>query len=67
MLGRVEDRGAVVAERQRGWPVGAAELALSGGAGHAVVAVVVVAGDRGELVAGQLGGLLVVDGGLTQV
>ena len=42
----------------------AAEFALGGGAAHAVVAVVVVAGDRGEFVAGEFGGLLVVDGGL---
>ena len=42
-------------------------VALGGGADHAVVAVVVVAGDRRELVAGELGALLVVDGGLLLV
>ena len=43
---------------------GAADLAVRGGADHAVVAVGVGSGDRREFVSGQLGGLLVVEGGL---
>ena len=45
-------------------PERAADLAHGGGAGDAVVAVGVVGGDPAELVAGELGGLLVVRGGL---
>ncbi len=64
VLGWGEDRGAVVRSRYRLWSEWAAEFALGGGAGRAVVAVGVVAGDRRELVAREFGALLVVFGGL---
>ena len=64
VFGRIEDRWAVVGEGDRRGFVGAAEFALGGGAAGAVVAVGVGSGDRGEFVAGQFGGLLVVGGGL---
>ena len=64
MLGRLEDRGAVVQQGLRRGAQWAAELALGGGADHAVVAVGVVAGDRGEFVFGELAALLVVCLGL---
>ena len=64
VLGWGEDRGAVVRARHRVWSEWAAEFALGGGAGRAVVAVGVGAGDRRELVARELGALLVVFGGL---
>src|SRR6266516_2942962 len=45
-------------------PQRAADLAHGGGAGDAVVAIFVVAGDPAELVPGELGGLAVVVRGL---
>jgi hypothetical protein len=59
MLGRVEDRGAVIGERDRLWSEGAAELALRGRADRTVVSVAVVGGESSELVAGELCALLV--------
>ena len=44
-LGRGEDRGVVVRERDRGGSVWAAEFSLGGGAADAAVPVGVVAGD----------------------
>src|SRR6266540_7467253 len=64
VLGCGEDLRAGVVELHRRGPVRAAQLALGGGAGDAVVAVAVVARDRPELVARELCGLLVVRGGL---
>ena len=59
MLGRGEDLRPVAGERHGGRAEGAADLAHGRGAHDPVVAVGVVAGDAAELVAGQLGGLLV--------
>jgi len=52
MLGRGEDLGAVPAERHGCRAQRAADLAHGGGAGDAVVAVGVIAGDPAELVPG---------------
>ena len=64
MLGRLEDLRAVPVQGHRRRPQRAADLAGDGGAGNAVVAVFVVAGDPAELVAGGFIGLRVVRGGL---
>jgi hypothetical protein len=64
VLGRGEDLGPVPVQRHGGGPERAADLAGDSGAGGAVVAVGVVAGVPAELVAGELGGLLVVRGDL---
>jgi len=64
VLGRGEDGGMGVGERHRGRPQRAAELAGDRRADDPVVAVFVVARDPSELVGGELGGLVVVGGGL---
>src|ERR1700737_1686089 len=64
MLGRRVDGGAVVRERERAGLGGASDRAVRGGADHAVLAIGVGSCDRREFVAGQFGGLLVVEGGL---
>jgi hypothetical protein len=61
---RGEDLGPVAGERHGGRVQRAAGLAHGRGAGDPVVAVGVVAGDAAELVAGELGGLLVMRAGL---
>ena len=66
MLGRGEDLGPVAVQRHGGRAQRAADLAHGGGAHDPVVAVGVVGGDPAELVAGELGGLLVVRGGLVR-
>ena len=64
VLGRGEDLGPVPVQGHRLRAERAADLARGGGAGDAVVAVGVVGGVPAELVAGELGGLLVVGGDL---
>ena len=59
-----EDLGPVPVQRQGGGAERAANLAQGGRALDPVVAVGVVCGEAAELVAGQLGGLAVVRGGL---
>ena len=66
MLGRGEDLRPVVGERHGCRAERAADLAHGRGTHDPVVAVGVVAGDLAELVAGGLGGLLVVGGGLVR-
>ena len=66
MLGRGEDLRPVAGQRHGGRAQRAADLAHGRGAHDPVVAVGVVAGDLAELVAGGLGGLLVVRGGLVR-
>src|SRR5262249_32910377 len=60
VVGWGEDLGPVAVQGHGGGPQRAADLARGRGAGDAVVAVGVVAGDPAELVPGGLGGLLVV-------
>ena len=60
MLGRGEHFGMVVRESHRRFSQWAAKLAGDGGTGDAVIAIVVVSADAPELVAGQLGGGVVV-------
>ena len=67
MPGRGEDLGPVPAEGHRGGAERAADLAHGGGAGDAVVAVCVVAGDAPELVTGEFGGVRVVRGDVAGV
>jgi hypothetical protein len=62
--GRGEDLGPVAVQGHGGGPQRAADLPHDRGAGDAVIAIGVVAGDPAELVAGGLGGLLVVGFGL---
>ena len=64
MLGGLENLRAVPVQGHRRRAQRAADLAHGRGAGDAVVAVFVVAGGAAELVAGGLGGLRVVRGGL---
>src|SRR5262249_15616719 len=60
----LQDLRAVPVLGHRCGPERAADLAHGGGAGDPVVAVLVVAGEAAELVAGELGGLAVVACGL---
>jgi hypothetical protein len=62
MLRRVEDLGPVACQSHRRRPQRAADLAGGGGAGQPAVAVGVLGGVQPELVACQLGCLLVVGG-----
>jgi hypothetical protein len=64
VLGRGEDLGAVAVQGHRRRLQGAADLARGGGALHPVVAVLVAGGEAAEFVAGGLGGLRVMGGGL---
>ena len=66
VLGWGEDLRPLPVQGHRGRAQGAADLAHGRGAGDAVIAVGVVAGDPAELVAGGLGGLLVVCIGLSR-
>ena len=62
--GRLEDFGPVPVQGHRGGAERASDLAHGGGALDPVVAVLVVAGEAAEFVAGELSGAGVVRGGL---